>query len=116
MSVALLVVLSLGLGAPLFANASDAEAGTPVCCRAGGKHHCMLRSSGQERQMAAVGERCPSFPRSMAASVNHHHAAPATATFYSAIASHPACSAQVEAQLRISFDRARQKRGPPQVS
>jgi hypothetical protein len=113
----MLLVFGSWLSAPLLAL-SSAEGGVPVCCRAGGKHHCMLVTNdiGQGRQIGSVGERCPSFPRSIAASVNHIHPAPAAAVFYSALASHPACSAQAEAQLRISFDRTRQKRGPPQAS
>jgi len=33
--------------------------------------------------------------------------------YFSELASHPAIHAQAAAQLRVSFDRSRQKRGPP---
>ena len=78
-----------------------------------------------EREMsrAAAGitapfERCPFFPTSMISTTLQGHtlAMPSSEAFYAALRSHPACSAQIEAYYRISFDRSRQKRGPPALS
>jgi hypothetical protein len=52
------------------------------------------------------------------ASVNapQGHAAvgiPASLAHFCEVVSHPAIHAQVDARYRVSFDRTRQKRGPP---
>ena len=61
-------------------------------------------------------EKCPFFPKALATGVRAQvlFAPGASSLFFAALASHPAIAAQSEARYRISFDRARQKRGPPE--
>ncbi len=117
LALALLVLLGSSLSGPLLAFSGPSDEAVPLCCKTGGKHHCMMRvsHSGSERQMASVSERCPCYPQSMVASAGQMYAAPAGAVFYAQVVSHPASHAQQQAQLRISFDRSRHKRGPPQI-
>jgi hypothetical protein len=118
-SISLLLLLTLPLVSPLFA-ASMAEANVPVCCRRNGKHHCTMAAVAQQSsstsskvKTAAVRERCPYNPSSSAAVNLVFFADPIQQAIFAGIVSHPACHAQTEACFRISFDRSRQKRGPP---
>jgi hypothetical protein len=117
-SIALLMIMIFGcfLSAPLLAASSDSESRLPACCRANGKHHCMMRMSHGELagvQMAAP-ERCSYFPQWRPMNLSHQQASVSSAAvFYAALQTHPACHAQTEARRRVSFDRSRQKRGPP---
>ncbi len=118
--IALLMMAVFGsfLCAPLLAASSDPQSMLPACCRANGKHHCMMRMREGEPAgvRIAAPQTCPLFPKWRPMQVLQQHAAqPGPATFYAALQSHPACHAQTEAQRRISFDRSRQKRGPPAV-
>jgi hypothetical protein len=118
-SISLLLLLTLPLVSPLFA-ASMAEANVPVCCRRHGKHHCTMTAVAQQSsstsskvKTAAVRERCPYNPSSSAAVNLVFVTDPIQQAIFAGIVSHPACHAQTEACFRISFDRSRQKRGPP---
>jgi len=121
-SLSLILVFSWMLIASAFAP--GAEASLPACCRRNGKHHCMTRmmmepelAESPGTHLSAPSEKCPFFPKGrlfIPTSV-HFVALPANGTFYAALQSHPACCAQTEAQFRISFDRSRQKRGPPAI-
>lgn len=115
LALALLVLFSSSLSGPLLAFSDQAADAVPICCKSGGKHHCMMRvpDRSAEQQIASVSEKCPCYPRSMAASVGQFYASPAGAAIYAQVVSHPASHAQHEAQYRISFDRSRHKRGPP---
>jgi hypothetical protein len=116
MAVLLMVTLSSALAAPLFAFSTKREGNLPACCRKNGKHHCMMLAMAMDpsmKQVAAFGERCSHFPKATTAVGNTIVFIPTTAVFYAEILSHPARSPQTEAHYRISFDRARQKRGPP---
>jgi hypothetical protein len=91
------------------------DANLPACCRRDGKHHCMMRGMEnlQGSRITAVSEKCPCGPFATARVILPRFA-PATAqAVFANLARHPAGSPQTEAQYRISFDRARQKRGPP---
>jgi hypothetical protein len=68
--------------------------------------------------ISAPFEKCPFFPTSMILIIIQGHTLtmPSSGIFYAALRSHPACSAQIEACYRVSFDRSRQKRGPPPLS
>ncbi len=60
-----------------------------------------------------IAQRCPYAPEAPA--IVHLTAftpAPNEAVF-AGLVSHPSVHAQIAAQYRISFDRSRQKRGPP---
>ena len=108
--------------APLLAASSDPGSNLPICCRRNGKHHCIMRmmmerelSRQPGRHVSAPFEKCPFFPKGLlpATTQGHFVAMPLGGVFYAGLPRHPACTAQVEAQYRISFDRSRQKRGPP---
>jgi len=60
-------------------------------------------------------EHCPFIPRKMIAIVltGHSCSPPPDIMIESLPGDHPASTAQVEVQQRISFARSRQKRGPP---
>jgi hypothetical protein len=62
-------------------------------------------------------EKCPMLPKAIlpGTAARHLCTLPSSGTFYAALRSHPACNPQTEARYRISFHRARQKRGPPAV-
>jgi hypothetical protein len=118
LAISLLALFALPFALPLFgANAAEAE--LPVCCRRNGKHHCeMMRemAAQQGSSMSTVGERCPYSFAPPAIVVPAVYAPSASASIFAGIVRHPAAAAQTEAQFRISFDRARQKRGPPNIS
>lgn len=98
---------------PLF-GAQAAEAALPVCCRRNGKHHCMMYMTwSRERRLTAVGERCPYDVAPPAIMVLPPYTPSAPASIFAGILRHPSVVPQTEAQFRVSFDRTRQKRGPP---
>ena len=117
----LLLLLLLPLIWPLFA-ASAAEANLPACCRRQGKHHCAM-SAGLAGSadpggvwFTAAQEKCPCYPTSSAMThLNFFTSAPDT-TVFSNVRGLQTCLAHAEACYRISFDRSRQKRGPPNQS
>jgi hypothetical protein len=132
LSILLLLVLGFGPDTPATALASGLisgmasgwsgkvdESSLPACCRRNGKHHCamiqMMEDDPGTTQASAPSEKCPFFPHTwQATQVENHFIAPGVAgVVHVALQSQPACHAQIEAQLRISFDRSRQKRGPP---
>lgn len=126
---------------PVFAPAYSSK--LPACCLKSGKHHCMMRTmaagaylqksasrilraplpdgrdsagvsgSSAANSTATIGQKCPFSPQATVAShVGAGTATPASAV-YAGMVSHPSGSPQTEAGYRISFNRARQKRGPP---
>ena len=118
LSISLLLLFVLPLVSPLLA-AAPSESNLPACCRRNGKHHCamagQLQSSGASPAASApvLRERCPCALTAQAPSHLTYTPRQQTAAIYAGLANHPACHAQTEARLRISFDRSRQKRGPP---
>jgi hypothetical protein len=116
LSISLLLLFSLPLVLPLFA-ADAAAANLPAWCRKDGKHHCMMIRTGSQdgngQRVVAVRERCPCFPTMQATSHIDFSSDAVRECVRAAIVSHPSGVAQTEARLSISFDRSRQKRGPP---
>jgi len=113
----LLVFLSI-VSAPLLSGFEDPYKNLPACCRKGGKHHCVMQGMVDQSpgtHLSAPAERCPLFPKTPAtgARAQFLFAPGPSSMFFAALASHPAIAAQSEARYRISFDRARLKRGPP---
>jgi hypothetical protein len=118
-SITLLLLVSFPLISPLFA-ASTAGSTLPACCRRAGKHHCVMPemmgdpASGKGIHFSALRERCPYSPATVQAAAsdlllpqNHGvHLSIPHANLALRVA-------QEEAHYRISFDRTRQKRGPP---
>jgi hypothetical protein len=117
LAISLLTLFALPFALPLFAN-SASDANLPVCCRRDGKHHCaaMVVGRSQSTSMRTVGEKCPYSIAPPAILVLPSFRPSTAASIFAAIVQHPAAAPQIEAQWRISFDRSRQKRGPPAQS
>lgn len=114
-ALTLLAFLGLAVAAPLLSW--NPEANLPPCCRRHGKHHCMMRMmrlwDNRSPGFAAVSERCPCPPAVISAAHSSSWKPETAALIYAEIARHPACVAQTETLYRLSFQRSRQKRGPP---
>jgi hypothetical protein len=114
LAISLLLLFGLPFTLPLF-GASAAESNLPLCCRRDGKHHCAMiaMDSSQGPSTRNVSEKCPYSIAPPAIVVLHSFKPSTAASVFAGIARHPAAAPQTEAQRRISFDRSRQKRGPP---
>jgi len=91
------------------------EASLPMCCRAKGKHHCMMAAMTRSRQGVAVGivrEKCPAFPKATAWSRSQPGTAQQEQSDCVKIVADPNVIRQIEAEYRIAWSRSRQKRGP----
>jgi hypothetical protein len=104
------------IGPALFA---DGNSKLPACCRKDGKHHCSMANMEEQGSDAAIksaGSKCPLFPAGGVFPASGKIAATHPARLiFAAVASHSASHAQREAQYRVSFSRAWQKRGPPDL-
>lgn len=94
------------------------ESNLPVCCRRSGAHHCAIAASqrvGMDGSLSAsaIPQHCNYFPKGLPVIPHAPVFLAPSAVYFSQILSHPACSAQTLARLRIARDRSRQKRGPP---
>jgi hypothetical protein len=114
LAISLLMLFGLPFALSLL-GANAAEASVPICCRRDGKHHCAMAmmDSSQSSSMRTVGEKCPYSIVPPAVVVLPSFTPSTPAAVFAGIARHPAIAPQVDAQRRISFDRTRQKRGPP---
>jgi hypothetical protein len=113
LAISLLMLFQMPYVLPLFGTRA-AEANLPLCCRRNGKHHCaMSMSFSQNSSTSAVSDKCPYSIAQPAILVLPSFRPSAAASVFAGIARHPAVVPQVEARKRISFDRTRQKRGPP---
>lgn len=117
LAISMLLLFSFSLISPLFAS-DAAEASLPACCRRGGKHHCALSVealSQHGKSISVIAEKCPFTPAVPAVMHFSAIAPPTDGAVFAGLVSHPAVHAQTSAQYRISFDRSRQKRGPPNL-
>jgi hypothetical protein len=117
-SVATLLALVFSWMLVLPAFAVSAESNLPACCRNNGKHHCMKQmqpASGSGASLAAIGEKCPYFPRSTTAMHVETFAPGIGQAIFAGIVRHPAVSPQTEVGYRASHLRSKQKRGPPSL-
>ena len=99
---------------PLFA--SSPASNLPACCRRNGQHHCVqqsMHSLSPENAVSMVAPKCPLFPQAAAPAHVQSYTPSESIAIFAGLVSYPAISAQAEAGYRISFHRARQKRGPP---
>jgi len=113
LAIPLLILFILPVALPFF-SAGEAEASVPVCCRRSGKHHCMMMLSSRNSKTSMIGERCPYSALQPAMLILVSFAPSTSASVFAGLARHPSVAPQAEAQQRISFDRSRQKRGPPE--
>jgi hypothetical protein len=118
-STSLLLLFLLPVISPLFA-ANAVEANLPACCRRDGRHHCAMSTMTKIRtsdvrviQAVAIQEKCPFYPASPVKAHTDLSHDEARSTTFCGINGLENCVAQTEARYRISFDRSRQKRGPP---
>jgi hypothetical protein len=115
-AIVLTLLFSWLLIVPAFAASSDST--IPVCCRKNGKHHCMARGMAQGSSGAAISvvtEKCPCCPHATVASQTQFCAPATSQAVFAGLLRHPAVAPQTEASYRISYDRSRQKRGPPSL-
>ncbi len=107
----------------MLTSGAPSDAGVPACCRRSGKHHCAMTKAEREkmsqvtseRRFGAPLERCPMQQKALAA-VHHEQSVVGAAGATTVASLHPlSAAAQAECLRRISFDRSRQKRGPPVV-
>jgi hypothetical protein len=67
----------------------------------------------EDVRVVAVRERCPACPTAPVTAHLDFSPDEARATIFSGVVGLETCLTQTEARYRISFDRSRQKRGPP---
>jgi hypothetical protein len=114
--ILLLLLFSLPLIAPAFASGPD-DSQLPACCRRDGKHHCAMNMEAGSipSSFHVISARCPYSPFIHGPLMPQHaFAAPADSGFPSPATGTGAVIREAEAGYRISADRARHKRGPPQ--
>jgi hypothetical protein len=107
----LVLVLGLPLCASLF-QAQAEQAGMPACCRRSGAHRCMAGMGTRSGQPVAHAV-CSMFPHAAASAQTGVWSMAGEQQASAKLDIRPAVVGQVEAGYRISFGRARQKRGPP---
>lgn len=119
---ALAVLLLLGFSFPLIApvfTSGPSEAALPACCRRDGKHHCAMAGMMMAQvpsNYRTVAEKCPFSPFAGVALMLPHALGRSAEALLSRTAKVPSAVVRdAEAGYRVSFHRARQKRGPPQL-
>ena len=110
--------------APALTTGAMGQSTLPACCRRGGKHHCMMSPEvrallmGESNAALRFGtppEQCPYRQHSLAAVHLPVFTPGAAATPAAFLLHEPSAATQAECLRRISFDRSRQKRGPPSL-
>jgi hypothetical protein len=128
LSILLFAATLLPLIAPMLSTGAMAQSQMPACCRRGGKHHCAMSAEesamlmGDQKDgmsktavVTAPPEQCPYRQHALAAVHLQVFTPGATATHSVGVLQEPSAVAQAECLWRISFDRSRQKRGPPSL-
>ena len=114
LSITLFVLLLLPtFWASLFQTTGET---VPVCCRAKGKHHCMMMaelSSKLGSVTGVIGERCPAYPKGTAWSSSQPGTLRPNQSETVPVQAAPSTSLKAETFYRIAWSRSRQKRGPP---
>jgi hypothetical protein len=120
-SIPLVVLLLSAFLFPMVAPALASDSAVPACCRRNGKHHCgmlqaeKLQAATQDVRATAPVERCPFQQKSLGVAHHDLSTSAVAATNTIALIQEPTAASQAECLRRISFDRSRQKRGPPVV-
>jgi hypothetical protein len=65
--------------------------------------------------ISSVAEKCPHRPHSTGAYTPQHVTPSIANAVFAGLVRHPAVAPQTDANYRISYDRSRQKRGPPSL-
>jgi hypothetical protein len=96
-------------------GASDAEAGVPACCRRDGKHHCAMLAAPSlpDKGVGSIREKCPYTPAALTVVVLPSFAPSTAAAIFAGVVQHTSVAPQTSARGRVSYNRSRQKRGPP---
>lgn len=116
----LVVLFSFPLIAPAFASGTD-DSQLPACCRRNGRHHCAMEMAEVAQGnipagLATVSEKCPYAPFARGPLMLPHSFTPSARRGIAGPAQGPALLIRAaEAGYRISADRTRHKRGPPQL-
>jgi hypothetical protein len=113
----LLVVFSLPLIAPALAPAPD-ESALPACCRRNGEHHCTMTgmTATIPPRYRSVSAKCPFDPfAGFGLMLPHAFSAQAALTTIAQAGGTAALVRDAETGYRVSYHRARQKRGPPSL-
>ncbi len=121
-SILLFGATLLPLIAPMLSTGALAQSTLPACCRRNGAHHCTMSAtalasmtSATTPGISAPPQQCPYRQHSLAASHLQVFTPSSAATHSTFLLRAPSASAQAECLRRISFDRSRQKRGPPSL-
>jgi len=110
--------------APTLTTGALGQSTLPACCRRGGQHHCemspearalLLHEDNGSTRVGVKPEQCPYRQRSLGATHVQTLASGAAPTYATSSLHEPSPAAQAECLRRISFDRSRQKRGPPSL-
>lgn len=125
LSILLFSATLLPLIAPMLSTGAMAESTLPACCRRGGTHHCMMSAAARAILLGETNdgvvrigtppEQCPYRQHSLVAAHLQVFTPTPAATHTAFLLRAPSASAQAECLRRISFDRSRQKRGPPSL-
>jgi hypothetical protein len=115
LAIPMLLLFLLPLVSATF-GASD-EDSLPACCRRSGRHHCEMlgEAPAGDKGAGAIREKCPYSPAALSIVVLPSFAPSTSAAIFAGVVRHASVAPQTEARRRISFDRARQKRGPPSL-
>jgi hypothetical protein len=115
MSLMLLLVFAGNAAVPAFFTHSDSD--LPPCCRRNGAHHCaMMHGLDADGGSKLVAAPCPNFPAHSVAVFTERSTPPPPATVVMAVLrAQPADREQIETLYRVSYNRTRQKRGPPTI-
>jgi hypothetical protein len=114
LAIPMLCLFLLPLCSGFFGD-NAAEASLPACCRKDGKHHCAMlaEQASDDKGMGAIREKCPCLPAALSILVLPSFAPTTAAAIFAGVVQHASVAPQTDARRRISYDRARQKRGPP---
>jgi hypothetical protein len=117
LAISLVLLFAWTCAGPLFAV--SAESTLPACCRANGKHHCMMSAALLTHtgpRASVITDKCPHCPKALAAAHNQSSSTRPAQLVFAEVIAHSAAHAQTEARYRIAFSRSGQKRGPPPVA
>jgi hypothetical protein len=124
LSILVFAATLLPLIAPVLSSGAMAQSTLPACCRRGGKHACaMLGDPSMQKAGAALTqpgfrtplEQCPYRQCSLGAVHLQTFTPGVPSAALAGMLRPPSVTAQAECLWRISFDRSRQKRGPPSL-